>query len=839
MTLTEMMVALAVLTIGVVSGMGSFKYINRAITQSRIKTISTNLVQEKMEVLRNKSYFQLLVTTAPATSSGYSPNFTYDTASYPPQTITLWGMPALTRVVNVAYVSAHGTDVDVLDYTANDSGMKKITVTVMWSDAGGTPRKVQMSSYYENPTATVLSAAVSGTVTDVAGGSPVPDALVQVMGSPNWRDYSDASGNYSFQVAPGSYTLVCSTRVYYSSTSVTVVAAAGATVDHDFSLTRIQTGGVFGIAYMRMHPVIYMVVASSAMVNGDQVEFVSLYNPTTSQINILTDQANPDSDNIKLSYYGEAGASEDAENINLIHRSTYIPSGYHYLIASTGTFHYGSITITADAVYDPVNPSCGVVGAQLNCVRRDKAGAIRISDANGNVLDTLGWSHTDTAKPAPYYEGTAYPLADGLEENAQLVRRTSSAGTTQYSGSCYDTDSNDPDFVWNDPATIRTMTRAHGYKTPVTGTPAAGAVVTATDGLSTSVKAAANGLFTLNGIATSTVQGSTNTWTINITSETSSCLVLGSSVGVTITPSGLTNLGYVVLSTSVEGGIAVGYVYGSGPDQNRPLGNPTIQVGAAGEIANTDSQGFYMLFLPTGTIAITANFASANGSYQTSYVEVDLAQGAVTNVPDFHLAQGGIITGYVTSGTGALPDTIVQATNGGPVYSGTSDSTGHFYISAATSSVAYEVTPVLDALQSYTSLPATPLSVDLAAPGDSVFAGTITVIGAMGTIEGVLTKAGMVITTGVLVVASTATVSDPLPLVNAASAPTQTVIYSVSSQADGTYSLDVRSSATETYNMRAYYPEVDANTGAVTYTTRTGSGISVSAGGITTQDFTW
>ena len=422
-TLTELMVAMAVLTIGVIAGMGSFKYINRAITQSRLKTLAVNLAQEKMEVLKNKSYFQLLVTTASANSVGYSPNFTYDTDSYPPQTITLWGFPALTRVVNIDYVTLSGSVVTVLPYSADDPGMKRVSVYVMWEDAG-TPKKVQIDSYYENPSIAVMSAGFRGNVTKATGGA-LANALVEVMGASRWRTYSDAAGAYTFQVVPGTYSLVCSSQGYFTETSASLSVSAGVYTTKDFVITKIATGAVSGLAYLRDHPVIYMVVASSAMVNGDEVEFVSLYNPTTAQINMLTNPAVSTSNNLKLAYWGEAGASEDVPEIWLEHRSTYIASGYHYMIASTGTFTYKGTAITADAVYTAANsPDCDTVGAQLSCIRRDKAGAIRITDVNGTVLDTLGWSHTAAARAAPYWEGTSYGLAAGLVEGAQFFRFT-------------------------------------------------------------------------------------------------------------------------------------------------------------------------------------------------------------------------------------------------------------------------------------------------------------------------------------------------------------------------------------------------------------------------------
>lgn len=834
-TLTELMVAVTVLTIGVIGSMGAFKYINKAMTQSRLKTIATNLAQEKMEVLRNKSYFQLLVTTVSATSTGYSPNFPYDTESYPPQVITLWGMPALTRVVNVDYVSLSGSVATILPTTSSDPGMKKLTVTVMWT-TDGTAKKVQLESYYENPSAAVLSAGFRGSIT--SGGQPVGSALVQVMGSPKWRANSAADGQYSFQVAPGTYTIVTSTHGYFPVTSATLSVAAGAYTTYDVPLVKIATGSVSGMAYLRDHPVIYMVVASTIMLNGtgDNVEFVALYNPTTAQINMLTNPADPNSNNLKLSYYGENGEGRDVPEFWLQHRSTFIPAGNYYLIASTGLFTFQNANFTADAVYGAANsPPCSSLGSIYSCIQRDKAGAIRIKDVDDVVLDTLGWSDTTDGKVAPYYEGSPKTLLNGLPEGGQFFRNTQQGSGNSSTGNCWDTQNNSSDFFYFSPSVFPPMSRAQGYRAPVTGTPAAGAVATANDGLSSAATASSTGYFLLTNVATGTVSNSVSTWTVTVSSYT----VFSSSAGLAIAANQNKNIGLIALTTGVAGGIATGYVYGSGPDQNKRLGNPSIRVGCGGVVTNTDSQGYYRLFLGTGTVTITANYGAYNGSYQSADADVTLTLGAVTAVPDFHLAQGGYLTGYVTSGTGAIPNIVVQATNGGPVFEDTSDSTGHFYIYATTSAVAYTVNPVLDPLQSYTSLPATPLVSSVTTPGSTVFCGTITVVGAMGTISGTVMKSSVSITTGVLVVASTAAVSDPMPALNAATAPSEAIYYSVSSQADGTYNLDVRSSTTAAYNMRAYYPEVDANSGAVSYTTRTSTGVVVGAGATTLRNFAW
>ena len=101
------------------------------------------------------------------------------------------------------------------------------------------------------------------------------------------------------------------------------------------------------------------------------------------------------------------------------------------------------------------------------------------------------------------------------------------------------------------------------------------------------------------------------------------------------------------------------------------------------------------------------------------------------------------------------------------------------------------------------------------------------------------TDNGAQITTGVLVVASTAALNDPPPWIYASTSPAAAILYSVASRPDGTYSLDVRSSA-GAYNMRAFYPMMDLKTGVVTYTSKSKTGISVGAGAVVVnQNFTW
>ena len=143
---------------------------------------------------------------------------------------------------------------------------------------------------------------------------------------------TDSAGYYNFSIEAGSYTLLAVKDGWFPATLPQFSLAAGETSpDQNFTLTQMSSGTITGTVYKRDHMVIYMVVASSQMATGEDLEFVSLYNPTTAQINMLTNPADSNSNNIRLSYAGETGLGHDVFEFWLQHRSTYVPAGYHYL----------------------------------------------------------------------------------------------------------------------------------------------------------------------------------------------------------------------------------------------------------------------------------------------------------------------------------------------------------------------------------------------------------------------------------------------------------------------------------------------------------------------------
>ncbi len=877
-TLTELMIALAIMSVGVAGGMASFQYITKAIAASRTKTIATNMAQEKMELLKNKSYYQLLVTTYTASSTGYSPNFTYDAGNYPPEIFTLWGAIPLTRAVRVDYVSVAGGTVTVLPANSNDPGMKKITIYVYWTERN-IQKKIEIDSYYENPNVAAMSTGFKGQVCLGPATAPcsapnvVAGALVQVAGIPKWRGYADSGGNYSFSVAPGSYSLVCSSPGFTTQNTGMLSVVDGLSTSQDFSLPAIATGTISASSLYTYDPslVISQVVASTTQADGFDIQYVELFNPTTSAINIGSSVA---SHSIKLnviSVSGNGGNPRTCLDVNLIYTSTYVASGRYYLIANRSSFTVLGTNYTADAYYtDTANTACSVAPPDWSApsikriIQASYNDSIWLTDSAGNQLDAVGWKHGG-AIPSPC--GTScIPMqagSHGLLPTDQVVRFSTACAPGNTYGRAFQTNDNPNNFYYNNAGSAAGLiyspfSSANGAQLIVSGTPSTGAYVFANDGYSSGIQSSNSSVtgaqgqtclyssFTLVGVATGTwsvtaMSGNLDQVVSNVAVTQGNNTSITNSVTSPLWPA--SNLNYIAIASTYTGGLAVGYVYGAGPSYSTPLS--PIAVGAAGFQTTTNAQGFYLLSLSTGTNTVTANLNSANGNYQTSSVDVTINQGAAANVPDFHLGAGGYITGYVTSGSGALPNIPVDATQGGSTYSDTTDSTGHFSIFVTTTASAYAITPALDSSESYSSVATSPcagspISCTVTVAGSTVFGGTITVTGAMGTITGTVKNNGSIITTGVLIVASTATVPDPPADVVASSAPALAPFYSGSSQSDGTYSLDVRGSATATYNVRAFYPVVDINSGSVSYTSKYLTGISVTAGAtLPNQNFTW
>jgi hypothetical protein len=344
----------------------------------------------------------------------------------------------------------------------------------------------------------------------------------------------------------------------------------------------------------------------------------------------------------------------------------------------------------------------------------------------------------------------------------------------------------------------------------IAGTPALGAQVTASDGLSDSTVTLAVGSppvasFTLVGVATGTwsVLVSSNQLvmqvaTVTIASQGSVAYISSATTVPAWTVAGYNN---VFLSSTATGGYVSGRVYNytGSPLASIPVGNGVDPSKVSG------ANGVYFFPCSTGTWDITANisgFPSPNASYVSrSSPSIPVTLGDVYGGVDFFLNQGGRVTGKVTrDGVNAVPGIALVAVNSGGVGvdQQVTDTTGRFtFVDLTTGS--YTISAVLDSGET-----STPVSVTTnVAAGATADIGTFTVVGAFGRITGTATYGGVPIQTGVLIVASTAAVSAP-PALSAATL-SGTPYYIGQTREDGTYTIDIRGSTNPAYNLGAYY----------------------------------
>src|SRR5438132_563849 len=124
LTLLEVIIATMILTVGVIALLGTFGGISKSIRVSKSKTIATNLNQEKIEYLKNISYYRLLVTTSPttATETGLG-GFQYDRGYYPPEALTV-GQIDFERRVLIQKVTESGGNLSINNWYDSDTGLK-------------------------------------------------------------------------------------------------------------------------------------------------------------------------------------------------------------------------------------------------------------------------------------------------------------------------------------------------------------------------------------------------------------------------------------------------------------------------------------------------------------------------------------------------------------------------------------------------------------------------------------------------------------------------------------------------------------------------------------------
>lgn len=841
-SLVELMIAVSILSLGVLGSTGAFRYISKSITVSRARTLAIGLAQEKIENLKELSYYKLQLTTNTTIDNNFSPPLIYDTVNYPVEEILVGGV-RFKRGTFVAFANVTGNVISTVTFNYPDPGLKLIQVHVMWQ-YDNEWKKVSLNNLYENPYVDSLDGTISGTVSRTGGGT-VAGAKVTVVEQTDWNGIANSVGDYSFSVAHGTYTVRASSAGFYDQTRVQIGVSSGATADVDFTLTAIASGTVAGQVWVSSNLVISQVVTATNTVVGhggtEFVEYVALFNPTTVPINI----GSGGTQIIKVGYRrnaGDGGTNFCGTDEALTYVSTYVPPSSYYLFANATSFYVLGTQVVADAywndnLYDNRFPSgqSGCMYLTTDCSN------------NSNRIDAVGWSNNGGGTPpADCFEGAAIPLVGqgGLAVGNQIVRISSPGLTSDAYGRAYDSDSNALDFLYPysgfSGLQYRPFSTVDGAKPVIAGRPAAGANVTADDLLGASTQAytayiASNSLqipyarYDLVGVAT-------GTWTMIVSSGTYFKQIESVSVAASAgtpapnaatTPAwSLANHPAVSLDSSTVNGYVAGTVVSVTGD---PISG--IQVQAAGVTKTTGANGRYFASVSSGPIVVVANPTNLNSTYVESVSQVTIQTGQVYT-QNFTLAQGGVLRGYATTGTSALPNVAFSATDSGVQYGNAStDSSGNFYIRNLTTGT-YTIAPVLDSLETVS-----PVSVSATVSSTStVFVGTFTITGALGTLSGEVRNNGALITTGALILASTASIASSPPPIVASSSPARTVIYAASSKADGTYSLEVRGSTSTTYFVSAYIPLI--GTGSVSVTTKTYSGITINPSVVTTYNIT-
>lgn len=839
-TLTELMVATALLSVGIVGFFGAFQFITKSISVSRARTLATNLAQEKVESLKNLTYYQLLISTASAIDNNFTPGLVYDNANYGPETIEIAGM-RFVRYTHVSLAQIDNNVISTVTYTFPDTGMKQITVHVTWR-ADGQSKKYSLSNLLENPNINPLDCSFSGIISSAVTGVPVAGALVRVQENPDWNSITDAAGYYTFRVYHGTYTLRVSSAGWYDTVSPAQSPAAGSNVTVNMNMQRVSSGSLVGQAWMNTDLVISQVTGSSNTYRGSgdaqDVEYIELFNPTTAAINIAGA-----SKQIRVNYYNEAPGQNCSDAcFGFTYVSSFVPPYHYYLIASASHFLNSGAWYTADAYYSG------------NRIASNQAGAVElVRPDSSRIVDLVGWA--DDNDTAPYFEGSGIPDSaayDGsVAQGIQIVRVSSPAASFQATldfGRAYDSGDNRDDFLYaNDtfalPFFYPPKSTAHGPHTVVSGKPAIGALVATSDPLSGSTRAyamsVASGALSLQYAYFALPGVTTGTWVVEVASgsyyKELSNAVVGHSGQVIGIPNAATNPTYA----SIDGGVKLdshttnGFITGRITGVfNNPLSG--IQVQGGGALRTTGTNGSFFMSTTSGPVTIIANPGNANPSYVEQMAQITVETGQVTS-QDFILSQGGALRGFVTTGTTPLSNFVVTANIGSSQWGqATTDGTGMFTIKNL-STGTYTVYPIVEAGQD--TNPNT-LSGTVSNTA-TVTVGTFTVRGAWGFIRGSVTYNDAPHTSGALILASTAAISATPPSIAGSTAPALTPLYAGSSRADGTYELQVRGSTSTggnaTYVLSAYVPVV-SNAGAVTITTKTYTGITVSPNTPTIRD---
>lgn len=793
-TLVELMMAMAVAGIFVAAMVLSFQKLMGGSLITRQRTVAGNLAQERLEELKNYAYHRLIPTTAAALL-----NPTDSSNPYPSETIPAQGV-TFTRATVIRKANVSGTTLTLLSPDANDPGLKSITITVSWVE-GSETKSVSMGSLLEDPNRAPLDSQIYGTVT-TAMLAPVESVWVYVISNPNWSCATNALGQYTLQVANGTYQVAATNDAYITQTSSNLVLLNQTLANNFTSYTLRQTGMASGYVFLRQKVVISEVCSR---ISADSNEYVELYNPTSSTITL----------NASTICLSAVDSSNNLSAMNMSFINTLIaPNGY-YLISRANPVVVLGITYSADATWLNIN--------KLN----SSGGGVILSDATTGVhIDKVAWD--GSGAPSKGVEGAGVDVSGSLADACIERRPYYAVASPSANGNAYDRDWNATDFVKH--AALNPQNTSSAAEVPTGGTAVQTCIVWVDDGLSSTVTTNTLGAYSDTNVAS-------GTWNISATGGAS----MTSLTMFAQYPSlAVTNNASVTQDIVLTGGGAYAYIVGNVKTGGSTALNNILMRSSTSQ-TRTNIYGNYYLPLAVGEYNIVGNYNYDNLNYnQTTYSpSITLtAAGQVVEDVDFDLSGAGSVTGTVTiNGTDPIPNVRVAALNSlsQEVGSALSNASGIYLISGLpTTGNNYTIYPTLDPME--TSVPSTTLVTVVS--GSTLTNRNFQVSNALVTITGSVKSNGSPITTGVLVIATTGTISGDPPTINSTVRGGATIYYTGTSDSEGVYTLRVRGAASPgtTYNVYAWH-SVISSSGTVTTTKKSGTKAAI-VGTSPSLDFT-
>lgn len=791
-TLLEVIVAMLILSVGVLAVLKSFGNISKSLQHSRFRTVAATLAQEKINVLKQQPYYRILPSTNTAVLTDVSPPVTYDTSQFAIENIVMGGVSYI-RYTLVDRVMESGGLLTHVNATDPDTGLKRIAISIVWQQ-DGEKKSYQVTNVFNNPAAVMRRASFSGTV-KTAGGVNIVGAVVKVAENTAWSSITDAAGSYNFIVSAGTYSLVAARPGYQTTSSNTWVTDNSNKVVN-FVLPPQPAGIVTGAVWLSTYPVISQVMVST---NFATYEYIELFNGSTVTWNMGA-SASP---NFTLQYRDNTTTRELTTAPGFTIVTPQILPGHFYLIANAAApVLNGATPLMADAFYTD------------DILQNNQYGSVTFT-APGGAVDKVGW-RTLGSPPSSFYESDYVNLGVfGFGPGNQIARHTSTDSVPMAGvGNAYDTNRNDQDWTFDTiaPGNYYPHNHASGAFPVVSGFPAMGAIITASDGFSVSTRAYAMpsagdpdyAFFKVVNVAT-------GTWSViassrgitgridDVTVVNGSTVIIPTAGGSPSIPAWTASYGPqgVVMSTEPTCGIISGRVL---DDASAPISTP-IQVKAGNATVTIEAaDGTYSLCVPEDVYDVRFNPGNTNPDYvaETAWGIHSYLVSVTTGV-DYNLAKTSRITAFITSdGVTALDNVALSVFDnvGLEISQAVSDATGFAYINNLPLGAQYSVQPIIGSRE--VSLPSsldfTPITTG------NVMVGTFTIRGSTGKILGRVTDAGSPVTLGALVVASTFTSTVPPTL----SSTTASNFFIATSDERGEYSLDVLAS-TIPYRVRAFY----------------------------------